>query len=257
LPGQVVKRTQNTKKPGSRLVARAAVTLPKIDRLLRSVYKTRSLGNKRNPLDELVYAQLSVRTPESTYMSTYGGLRQAVGGVWERLLSIPDHKALAVLAPGGMGKIKLKRLRGIMEAIQRRFGRVSLADLRSMSEAEAEAELCALPGIGPKVARCVLLYSLDRQVFPVDSHCYRVLRRLGYVPPWVDRKSAHRFLQELIPGPIRHSLHVNLVHHGRRICTPIRPSCSKCPLLALCPTGIGLLREIPTGKAPKKGSVRV
>jgi endonuclease III len=91
--------------------------------------------------------------------------------------------------------------------------------------------------VGPKVARCVLLYSLDRQVFPVDSHCRRVLGRLGFLPPRVDIKASHDFLQAIVPTEIRRSLHVNLIHHGRQICVPRTPDCGRCALLSLCPTG--------------------
>ena len=42
-------------------------------------------------------------------------------------------------------------------------------------------ELSRLPGVGPKTAACVLLFSLDRPHFPVDTHVHRVAIRLGLV----------------------------------------------------------------------------
>src|SRR5690606_32237692 len=117
------------------------------------------------------------------------------------------------------------------------FGGVTLEPLKSLTDEDAETFLRSLPGVGPKAARCVLMYSLGRDVFPVDSHCRRVLARLGFVPKKVDRKAANDFLQALVPREIRYNLHVNLVHHGRAVCLPSLPNCGHCPLADLCPTG--------------------
>lgn len=219
------------------VAARGEELLPTVDYLLENTYHSApSLGNKQNPLDELMYIQLSIRTREGAYQSSYLTLRRVVGGVWERLLSSPDEMLIGALSSGGMARIKLDRLRGMIAAIHARFGRVTLAPLHRMSDADAEDFLRSLPGVGPKAARCVMMYSLGRQVFPVDSHCLRVLTRLHVVPPNIDRKKAHDVLQDLVPPLMRHRLHVNLVHHGRGICVPGRPRCSNCPLRSLCPS---------------------
>lgn len=233
------------RKPDEALVAEACRVLPQVDERLRERYGdvprgSTPLGNKRNPLDELVYIQLSVRTREMSYQGTYPTLRRLVGGAWERLLSTPELGALRVMESGGMARVKLARLRAQFEQLRERFGRVTLEPLRHMSTEEAEGVLRSLPGVGPKVARCVLLYSFDRDVFPVDSHCHRVLSRLGFLPTAVHVKAGHDFLQDLVPPPIRRSLHVNLVRHGRDTCTPGVPRCLDCPLLSLCPTGARL-----------------
>lgn len=223
--------------PIDSLIQRAACVLPEVDLRLRSTYCTASLGNKADPLDELVYIQLSIRTREGAYSSVYNSIERLTGADWGQLLELPDAPLLESLRPGGMAELKLARLRAQIKEIGRRFGQVSLNPLREVEDAEAEAFLESLPGVGPKAARCVLLYSLGRKVFPVDSHCYRVLDRLGFVPAGIDRKQAHDFLQALVSEEHRYSLHVNLVHHGRAICIAASPRCAVCPLRDLCPTG--------------------
>ncbi|MDP1593275.1 MAG: hypothetical protein Q8L80_03420 [Gallionella sp.] len=74
-------------------------------------------------------------------------------------------------------------IRNLLDAVVARFGEPNLELLRSMSDQEAEDFLLALPGVGKKIARCVLMYSLGQQVFPVDTHCWRIARRLGWVRP--------------------------------------------------------------------------
>lgn len=228
--------------PDRRLLSRARRELPVIARRLRRTYGRvpvghAPLGNKRNPLDELVYIQLSVRTREGTYQSVYRNLRRIVRGAWRRLPDVPETQVLTVLETGGMGALKLDRLRRTFHLLEERFGKVTLAPLRSISDEQVEATLRALPGIGPKVARCIMLYSLDREVFPVDSNCERVLRRIGLIPSSVDIKAAHDFAQALVPRAYRRELHVNLVHHGRAVCVPVRPRCGICPIQSCCDTG--------------------
>jgi endonuclease III len=228
--------------PAADVVRRAEPCLAEVEMRLRAVYGKvqpghAPLGNKRNPVDELIFIQLSVRTREGTYNATYRALRRLLRGRWERLLSVPDSDALQAIGTGGMAGVKLARLRAQLLAIRERFGRLSLSPLRHLATEDADAFLQSLPGVGPKVSRCVLLYSLDRDVFPVDSNCHRVLNRLGLVPHAMHVKAAHDYLQELVPSGLRRSLHVNLVHHGRETCISGRPRCERCVLLSLCPTG--------------------
>jgi endonuclease III len=219
------------------LTAGAIQTLPEISARLKVRYGTAPLGNKPDPLDELIYIQLSIRTREDTYTDIYEELHRAVGGEWVQLLHTPDADLLAILRRGGMAAVKLSRLRAQLERIVRTFGEATLDPILSWSDEESEEYLRSLPGVGPKTARCVLLYSMQRPVFPVDGHCRRVLGRLGFLPPETDRKKADDLLQELVPAALRHDLHVNLVHHGRVLCVPGTPRCPECPLLHLCPTG--------------------
>jgi endonuclease III len=213
-----------------------------VDRRLHRQYAAASLGNQEDPLDELVFIQLSIRTPDSYYAPTFEAFRRLIGGRWERLLELSDEQILPVLESSGMARVKLVRLRGQIRQIIERFGSASLDELAFESDRAVESFLRSLPGVGPKTARCVMLYSLGREVFPVDSHCLRILRRLGLVPFALDRKLAHDVAQTLVPKEIRYTLHVSLVHHGRAVCRT-SPICAVCPLLDICPTGTERERE--------------
>ena len=217
--------------------------LREVSARLNEAYHAAPLGNKADPLDELIYIQLSIRTREGAYTETFERLKDACGGEWRRLRELPEEQVLSILESGGMASVKLDRLLEQLQALEERFGEVTLAPLADMATARAESFLVSLPGVGPKTARCVLLYSLNRQVFPVDSHCLRVLKRLAFVPETLGRKSAHDVIQDLIPVDLRHDLHVNLVHHGRSLCIPDYPRCELCPLLELCPTGQAEVRS--------------
>src|SRR6185503_14173316 len=98
----------------------------------------------------------------------------------------------------------------------------------------ARGYLISLPGVGEKSARCVLMYSLGKDISPMDTHATRVLRRFGLLPPAVTDTLAHRTLDERLPTRMAYRLHVNLVAHGRAACQAKKPACEKCPLLARC-----------------------
>src|SRR5205823_13277940 len=129
-------------------------------------------------------------------------------------------------------------------------GKHSLDLLRTMSDEEAERLLTRLPGLSWKAARCVLLYSLQRDVLPIDSNTFRILKRTGVLSRRAvyRRRTLHDAIQAAVPAHRRRALHVNLVVHGQRTCLPRAPKCVGCPLNTDCPK-IGLpadtCRQVP------------
>ncbi len=99
------------------------------------------------------------------------------------------------------------------------------------------ARLEALPGVGPKTASCVLLFSLGVPVMPVDTHVHRVAGRLGLIPPGMSADAAHAHLTALVPDSRMLEAHLLLIAHGRATCRSQRPRCGECVLLELCPYG--------------------
>jgi endonuclease III len=120
-----------------------------------------------------------------------------------------------------------------------RFGSTSLEGLRELDDRGAEAFLLSLPGVGLKVARCILSFGLRRCAFAVDAHIHRVTRRLGwhsYPGDAPNRKSADLVQSLVPPGIDAVSFHVNLIRLGREFCPAGQPRCASCPLAALCPS---------------------
>ncbi len=70
--------------------------------------------------------------------------------------------------------------------------------------------------------------------FPVDTHIFRVTKRLGWVPENATCEKAHQILGELIPPDRYYPLHINLIRHGREICVAGVPRCEICPLTDVC-----------------------
>src|ERR1039457_3887909 len=179
--------------------------------------------NLKEPLDELQFIICSTRTDEGSYRSTFRSLKET----FPTHLRIAEASAEYIARPiasGGLSNQKAKAIRNLFDVIVGKFGEPTLKPLRKMCDKDAEAFLLSLQGVGKKVARCVLMYSLGRQVFPVDTHCWRIARRIGCVrPTQKDKHCAPRDmdrLQSKIPPELRYSLHVNMISLGREICTP-------------------------------------
>ena len=94
-------------------------------------------------------------------------------------------------------------------------------------------ELTSYKGVGVKTASCVLLFSLNRNICPVDTHVHRTLNRIGLVKTSIPEKTFNELLNK-IPEGIAHSFHTNLIRLGREICKPTNPNCVQCPLLKIC-----------------------
>lgn len=205
---------------------------------LRNRYHDFNHYNLKNPLDELFFIICSTKTGEASYRSTYRSLKKTFP-THLHIAEAPAEYIARPIASGGLSNQKAKAIRKLLDVIVEKFGEPTLNPLRKMGDVEAEEFLLSLPGVGKKVARCVLMYSLGRQVFPVDTHCWRIARRLGWVrPTQKDKHCAPRDmdrLQSKIPPELRHSLHVNMISLGREICTPAAPRCVECPILAFCP----------------------
>lgn len=102
-----------------------------------------------------------------------------------------------------------------------------------MADAEAEHLLTSLPGVGPKVAKCVLMYALDRDVLPVDVHVHRLATRLGFRTK-KRPDTSQELIESAVPRELRYSFHVNAVAHGRTVCLSQRPLCDVCPISKWC-----------------------
>jgi endonuclease III len=205
-------------------------------RILEAQYSSPRHGNKDDPLDELVFIVLSQMTTGPSFNRVYDRLKASYPS-WEPLLTMPVRSFKRLIKDAGLSGQKAPRLQTIFRRLKDDFGAVTLDPLSGMTDTEAESYLTALPGIGTKTAKCILMYSLSRQVLPVDTHVWRVSRRLGLVSDTVPYPRVHKVLEAVVAPADRYSLHVNCVAHGRELCLALRPRCTACPLLSMCPHG--------------------
>ena len=94
---------------------------------------------------------------------------------------------------------------------------------------DTREELMALPGVGQKTAGVVLMAAFGDPQIPVDTHVFRVSRRIGLADENTPEK-VEKQLRELLEREIWIYAHHLLIWHGRRVCHAQKPDCEKCPL---------------------------
>jgi endonuclease-3 len=188
-----------------------------------------------DPLGELVATILSQHTSDVNSERAYKQLRERFPA-WEEARDAPVEEVAEAIRSGGLAEVKAERIQTILHLLTERLSGAPLRldFLAEQTLGEADAYLRSLPGVGPKTAACVLLFALGKPAFPVDTHVWRVTRRLGLIGAKVSADAAHVALEHMIPPAWRYAMHINLIRHGRRICAAQRPACERCPLRAGC-----------------------
>ncbi len=157
----------------------------KVCEALRKAYGTPRFGNPSDPLDDLIYIVLSNKTTPGKARTIYSQLRERFQN-WDDLLTEPISVLRALLRPAGLSAVKSRHIRGALRAIKNDFGACDLRALKRLTSEASQKYLVGLPGVSEKVAKCVMLYTLNLPVLPVDAHVHRVSHRLG----WTARKRA-------------------------------------------------------------------
>ncbi len=202
------------------------------DVLIRYYGKAISV-RKLPPLDELVMTILSQHTNDANMFRAYKALKERYS-TWDEVMNAPQEEVAQFIYSSGMYNLKAKRIQTVLRQIHERVGRLDLSHLATMEVEDAKKWLTSLNGVGPKTAAIVLLFSFGLPVLPVDTHVWRVSKRLGLIDEKVSRERAHVLLEEIMPRSCIPSLNKNLVRHGREICTARNPMCDDCFLSGLC-----------------------
>lgn len=202
---------------------------------LEQAYGCPAWHPRYDALDELIYTVLSQNTSDVNSQRAFARLKGRFPR-WEDAIDADTATIAQAIQVGGLAQVKAPRLRQILQEILADRGSLDLAFLSTLPLDEAKRWLRKLPGVGPKTAACVLLFSFERPVLPVDTHVFRVARRLGLVSSKVSVERAHDLLEALVPQEELYPFHVNMVRHGREICHAQRPRCRICVLRHGCPS---------------------
>lgn len=194
---------------------------------LRKVFaeKTAFSGRKMSAFQCLVGTVLSARTKDANTAKASRALFSKYST--PQKLAKAHVKAIEKLVkPAGFYKTKAKYVKRLSQMLLRDFkGKVP----------QTMEELMRLPGVGRKVAGCVLVYAFRKPALPVDTHVAKVSRRLG----WTKQKNPFKIEKELMRLiPKKDWIDVNnlLVLHGQNTCLPRNPKCAECVLNDVCPS---------------------
>ncbi|KAG5178261.1 DNA glycosylase [Tribonema minus] len=177
-------------------------------------------------LDSLCRTILSQNTTDKTSAVAFAQLKRAFP-TWRAVLESEDAPLEDSIRCGGLAAIKIARIKTILRWILENRaehcprGEPSLEYLRALPTPDVKQELSHFKGVGPKTIACVLMFTLRRAEFPVDTHVWRITKeQLKWAPPSASREAAYAHLNATIPDHLKHDLHVLLVLHGK--------TCARC-----------------------------
>ncbi|MFC2067587.1 endonuclease III domain-containing protein [Chloroflexota bacterium] len=203
--------------------------------LLKKQYGNPEWQPDNEPLPGLIQTILSQNTSDTNSRRAFRSLLTTFPS-WEDVVDAEVNDIADSIRMGGLADIKAERIKRTLGEIRQKRGRLELDFLNDIPLEEARDWLKQLPGVGTKTANCVLLFSLGRPALPVDTHVFRVTKRLGLVGSKVSVENTHRLLEGLVTTNRVYQFHVLMIEHGRKVCRAQYPRCTECTLQELCPS---------------------
>ncbi len=232
----MVAASQDGERPDTELIERAMAIY---ERLLDH-FGMPDWGDPLPPLDELVSTILSQNTNDRNRDMAFQGLRSRFSS-WEAVRDAPLDDVIGAIRPAGLANQKGARIQEVLRQITEERGELNLEFLRELDTEEARTWLLRFKGVGPKTAAIVLVFSLGKPAFPVDTHVQRVTGRLGLRPQKMTAEQTHAWMEQLFPPEIYGPAHILLIYLGRRICHARNPEHEICPVKHLCDYYQGLI----------------
>ncbi len=192
-----------------------------------------NVRRRRDLIGSFVLTSLSQHTSDLNAGRAFDALKERFP-TWEQVAGATPRQIANAIRSAGLANQKAPRIRDFVRWVKKTFGDYDLSPIRKMSTGEVIELLTSVKGIGIKTVSVVLLFSLGRDVFPVDTHVHRICRRLGLAPDKATAEQTHHLMASLVPKGKSMSLHVNLLRLGRTICHARGPKCPECPVKRLC-----------------------
>lgn len=192
-------------------------------RILEPLYLAKGMVDMGNPEDTLIATLLSARTTDAQVLKIYPVLRQRFPTL-QILASAKVEEIAKCISSIGLYRNKAKAIKALAR---------QLLDKHDGKVPATMEDLVQLPGVGRKTASCVLWYGFGIPAMAVDTHVFRITRRLGWVkgrtPLIVERE-----LMAAVPKKLWGTLNRVFVQFGRDVCKPVTPQCWRCPVSSLC-----------------------
>ncbi len=159
-----------------------------------------------------------------------------VEGLYEKF---PTVEALAnadveeierIVKPCGLGHSKARDISACMKILQEQYGGKVPDDFDT---------LLKLPGVGRKSANLIMGDVFGKPAIVTDTHCIRLVNRMGLVDDIKEPKKVEMELWKIIPPEEGNDFCHRLVYHGRAVCTArSKPACDRCCLNEVCKKNI-------------------
>ncbi|MEM1564084.1 MAG: endonuclease III [Candidatus Bathyarchaeia archaeon] len=188
-----------------------------------------------NPFETLVITIISQNTSDRNTEKAFEKLSKAFAITPEVLAKAETSEIEECLKVAGLYRNKARIIKQVSKIIIKKFNG-KLETILALPFEKARETLLQLPGVGPKTADVLLLFSANKPTIPVDTHVNRVSKKLGLAPADGDYESVRESLQKLYKPEDYLEVHILLILLGRKYCKARKPLCKPCPVKMLCPS---------------------
>jgi endonuclease-3 len=203
--------------------------------LQRTLALPKWVKSKNDPFETLIVTIISQNTADRNTARAFEALSKRFEIKPEVLANAETSQIEECLRVGGLYRSKAKAIKQVSRIILEKF-HGTLKPILTLPLEDARKALMQLPGVGPKTADVVLLFSAKQPTIPVDTHVNRVAKRLGFAPADGDYEAVRTSLQSLYNPRDYLAVHIMLIAHGRRYCKARHPLCNECPVNNYCPS---------------------
>lgn len=173
----------------------------------------------------LVSVRLAAQCTDARVNVVVQGLFEKYPSV-EALAQADVEDIEAIVKPCGLGHSKARDISACMKKLQEKYNGNIPDNLD---------DLLSLPGVGRKSANLIMGDVFGKPAIVTDTHCIRLVNRMGLVDNIKEPKKVEMALWKLVPQKEGSSFCHRLVYHGREICTArTKPHCDKCVLQDIC-----------------------
>ena len=202
-----------------------------IDRVMENFPVDLSRFENRDPFELLVAVILSQKTNRENVRAALERFRSRFESLKE--VASADVKLIAeAIKPAGLWRMKAPRIKQIAEELVK--GGITLERILALPYEDAKKMLSSMKGIGPKTADVFLMIARREPVLPIDTHIFRIMRRLGVADERDDYESLRKKLESATKPNERMRAHLALIEFGRKICRARNPKCGMCPFKSFC-----------------------
>ncbi len=191
--------------------------------------------SKHDPFETLVTTIISQNTADTNTARAFEVLSKRFEITPQALANAETRQIEDAVKTAGLYKAKAQAIKqaaaGILETYHG-----SMQPILQLPLEKARSALMQFPGVGPKTADVVLLFSAGQPTVPVDTHVNRVSKRLGFAPENAGYEQVRADLQALFDPADYLAVHLLLIAHGRKTCKAQRPLCHTCPVNQYCPS---------------------
>lgn len=209
----------------ARQTAKEKLALEIVERLKKEYPDARCSLDYNQAWKLLVSVRLAAQCTDARVNVVVEGLYEKYPSV-QALAQAPVEDIEAIVKPCGLGHSKAKDISACMKMLMEEYGSQVPDDFDA---------LLKLPGVGRKSANLIMGDVFGKPAIVTDTHCIRLVNRMGLVDGIKEPKKVEMALWKLIPPEEGSDFCHRLVYHGRDVCTArTKPHCDRCCLQDIC-----------------------